>query len=82
MVYIDNANINKDYLGAKKLHVSRKGNSCFAKNLLKYLNKCEQAHQVLIQQDMTGQKGNYSYMLLYAKEIRKSQEHHSDSNRY
>ena len=36
--YIENANINEDCLGVKKLHLNRKGNSCFAKNLLKYLN--------------------------------------------
>ena len=36
--YIENANINEDCLGVKKFHLNRKGNSCFAKNLLKYLN--------------------------------------------
>ena len=36
--YIGNANIIEDCLGAKKLYLNRKGNSCFVKNLLKYLN--------------------------------------------
>ena len=36
--YIDNSNITEDSLGIKKLHLNRKGNSFFAKNLLKYLN--------------------------------------------
>ena len=36
--YIDNSNITEDSLGIKKLHVNSKGNSFFAKNLLKYLN--------------------------------------------
>ena len=36
--YIDNSNITEDSLGVKKLHLNRKGNSFFAKNLLKYLN--------------------------------------------
>ena len=36
--YIENSNINEDSLGVKKLHLNRKGNSCFAKNLLKYLS--------------------------------------------
>ena len=31
--YIENSNINEDSLGVKKLHLNRKGNSCFAKNL-------------------------------------------------
>ena len=35
---IDNSNITEDSLGIKKLHLNRKGNSCFGKNLLKYLN--------------------------------------------
>ena len=35
---IDNSNITEDSLGVKKLHLNRKGNSSFAKNLLKYLN--------------------------------------------
>ena len=35
---IENANINKDCLGVKKLHLNRKSNSCSAKNLLKYLH--------------------------------------------
>ena len=35
---IDNSNITEDSLGVKKLHLNRKGNSCFGKNLLKYLN--------------------------------------------
>ena len=33
-----NASINEDCLGVKKFHLNRKSNSCFAKNLLKYLN--------------------------------------------
>ena len=36
--YIENANIKEGCLGMKNLHLNRKGNSCFAKNLLKYLN--------------------------------------------
>ena len=36
--YIDNSNITEDSLGVKKLHLNRKGNSFFAKHLLKYLN--------------------------------------------
>ena len=36
--YIENSNINEDSLGVKKLHLNRKGSSCFAKNLLKYLS--------------------------------------------
>ena len=36
--YIENLNINEDSLDVKKLHLNRKGNSCFAKNLLKYLS--------------------------------------------
>ena len=35
---IKNASINEELLGVKKLHLNRKGNSCFAKNLLKYFN--------------------------------------------
>ena len=36
--YIDNSSITEDSLGIKKLHFNCKGNSFFAKNLLKYLN--------------------------------------------
>ena len=36
--YIKNASINEELLGVKKLYLNRKGNSCFAKNLLKYFN--------------------------------------------
>ena len=36
--YIDNSNVTEDSLGIKKLHLNRKGNSFFAKNLLKYLH--------------------------------------------
>ena len=36
--YTDNNNITEDSFGIKKLHLNRKGNSFFAKNLLKYLN--------------------------------------------
>ena len=36
--YIDNSNITEDSLGIKKLHLNRKGNNFFAKNLVKYLN--------------------------------------------
>ena len=35
--YIDNCNVTEDSLRIKKLHLNRKGNSFFAKNLLKYL---------------------------------------------
>ena len=34
VTYIENASINEDCLGVKKLHLNRKGNNCFAKNLL------------------------------------------------
>ena len=33
--YIDDSNITEDLLGIKKLHLNRKGNSFFAKDLLK-----------------------------------------------
>ena len=33
--YIENTNTNEDCLGVKKLHLNRKGNSCFAKSFLK-----------------------------------------------
>ena len=46
--YIDNSNITEDSLGIKKLHLNRKGNSFFAKNLLKYLNN------VWLSSDTTG----------------------------
>ena len=36
--YIENANISKDCLCVKKLHLTQKGYSCFAKNVLKDLN--------------------------------------------
>lgn len=36
--YIKNASINEDLWGVKKLYLNRKGNSYFAKNLLKYFN--------------------------------------------
>ena len=36
--YTDNTNITEDSLEIKKLHLNRKGNCFFAKNLLKYLN--------------------------------------------
>ena len=35
--YVDNSNITEDSLGVKRLHLNSKGNSFFAKNLLKYL---------------------------------------------
>ena len=38
MNYIENVNIQEGCLGVKNLHLNPKGNSCFAKNLLKYLN--------------------------------------------
>ena len=46
--YIDNYSIAEDSLGIKKLHLNRKGNSFFAKNLLKYLNN------VWLSSDTTG----------------------------
>ena len=36
--YIENPNISKDCLRVKKLHLTQKGYSCFAKNVLKDLN--------------------------------------------
>ena len=36
--YTDNSNITEDSLRVKRLHLNCKGNSFFAKNLLKYLN--------------------------------------------
>ena len=35
---INNSTITEDSLGVKKLHLNRKGNSFFTRNLLKYLN--------------------------------------------
>ena len=35
--YVDNSDITEDSLGVKRLHLNSKGNSFFAKNLLKYL---------------------------------------------
>ena len=37
-VYIDNTNINEHCLGVENIHLNRKGNNCFAKKILKYLN--------------------------------------------
>ena len=37
--YIENTNIKEIHLGVRKLHLNKKGNSVFAKNLLNYLNK-------------------------------------------
>ena len=36
---IDNDNINEKQLGVKKLHLNRRGNSLFAKNLLGFIEK-------------------------------------------
>ena len=38
--FIDNQNIDGTCLGAKKLHLNKKGNSIFAKNILTYLDQC------------------------------------------
>ena len=46
--YINNSNITEDSLGVKKLHLNRKGNSFFTRNLLKYLN------DVWLSSDTTG----------------------------
>ena len=35
--YIDDSNIKEDHLGIKKIHLNKRGNSVFAKNLLRYL---------------------------------------------
>ena len=35
--YIDNANLKENHLGVKKLHLNRKGNILFAKNLLNFI---------------------------------------------
>ena len=34
---IDNCNLEEHHLGAKKLHVNNKGNSAFAKNILRFI---------------------------------------------
>ena len=34
---IDNGNIKEEHLGVKKLHLNRRGNSLFAKNLLGFI---------------------------------------------
>ena len=36
--FINNNNIKEEFLGKMKLHLSQRGNSVFAKNLLKYIN--------------------------------------------
>ena len=36
--FINNNNIKEEFLGKMKLHLSQRGNSIFAKNLLKYIN--------------------------------------------
>ena len=36
---INNANIKEEHLGVKKLHLNRRGNSLFAKNLLGFIEK-------------------------------------------
>ena len=36
---IDNGNIKEEHLGVKKLHLNRRGNSLFAKNLLGFIEK-------------------------------------------
>ena len=46
--YIDNSNWTEDLLGIKKLHLNRKGQSFFVKNLLKHLNN------VRLSSDTTG----------------------------
>ena len=35
--YIDNTNIKEDYLGNKKFHLNKRGNSVFPQNVLRYL---------------------------------------------
>ena len=37
--FINNNNIKEDFLPKKKLNLGQRGNSVFAKNLLKYTNK-------------------------------------------
>ena len=37
--FISNNNVKEDFLGKKKLHLDRRSNSVFAKNLLKYINR-------------------------------------------
>ena len=37
--FININNIKEDFLGKKKLHLGQRGNSAFAKNLLKYINR-------------------------------------------
>ena len=36
--FIDNSGIKEFHLGEKKLHLNKKGNSAFAKNLLRHIN--------------------------------------------
>ena len=36
---IDNGNIKEEHLGVKKLHLNRRGNSLFAKNLLGFIEQ-------------------------------------------
>ena len=36
---IDNGNINEEHLGVKKMHLNRRGNSLFAKNLLGFIEQ-------------------------------------------
>ena len=36
--YVESANINEDYLDVNKFHLNCKGNSCFSKKFLKYIN--------------------------------------------
>ena len=39
--YICNDNIEDDCLGAKKLHLNKKGNSCLAVNFMRYLDRLD-----------------------------------------
>ena len=39
--FIDNSGIKEFHLGKKKLHLNKKGNSAFAKNLLHHINRID-----------------------------------------
>ena len=39
--FIPNDNIKEEHLGVKKLHLNRKGDSVFAKNLLNFIEEIE-----------------------------------------
>ena len=68
--YIENANIDENCLGVKKLHLSRKGTSCFGKNLLKYLSNVWLDSDTVNHESV--QKLNYytESRTVYSKDIR------------